>query len=176
MKVYRLATTRSVRWMLTTQTTAIRQARISAVLAANVTLHCVDVAGSTRQRRGIVEMLNQGMIDLNWDLLLPGGRSSGYYTLPNGEGTYLGYGWRSEWRRQAIDPQFYSGLVNVGGDARHFIWAIYEIPLTRGRYRPSVPAHGVEEIDEPPGVVVPPYSPRRMTPPVGLEGGRDVPR
>jgi hypothetical protein len=176
MKVYRLATTRSVRWMLTTQTTAIRQARISAVLAANVTLHCVDVAGSTRQRRGIVEMLNQGMIDLNWDLLLPGGRSSGYYTLPNGEGTYLGYGWRSEWRRQAIDPQFYSGPGLLGVDARHFIWTIYEIPLTRGRYRPSVPAHGVEEIDEPPGVVVPPYSPRRMTPPVGLEGGRDVPR
>jgi hypothetical protein len=175
MKVYRLATTRSVRWMLTTQATAIRQARISAVLAANVTLHCVDIAGSTRQRRGIVEMLNQGMMDLNWDLLLPGGRSSGYYTLPNGEGTYLGYGWRSEWRQQAIDPQFYSGLVNVGGDGRHFIWAIYEIPLRRGSRRAPPMGADLAEIDEPAGIAVP-YSPRRVTPPVGLEGRRDVSR
>jgi hypothetical protein len=174
MKVYRLATTRFVTWLLSSQAHAVRQARITAALTPT-TLHCVDIAGSTRQRRGIVEMLNQGVMDLNWDLLLPGGRSSGYYTLPNGEGTYLGYGWRSEWRQQAIAPHFYSGLVNVGGDGRHFIWAIYEIPLRRGSRRAPPMGADLAEIDEPAGIAVP-YSPRRVTPPVGLEGRRDVSR
>jgi hypothetical protein len=170
MKVYRLATTRSVQWMLTTQATAIRQARMTAALTP-ITLHKVDISGSTRQRQAIVTMLNAGAMDLNWDRLLPRGRASGYYTEPNGEGTYLGPTWNRRWGL-GQRASFYNAVPT---EMRHFVWAIYEIPLRRGSRRAPPMGADLTEIDEPAGIAVP-YSPRRMTPPVGLEGGRDVSR